>query len=193
MNATYWQYSHFVCGLTTYCNLVRPIHAMRHVLVYRFNGRREQNLTEFVWHGVVVLCVPDAYRCSTVGGYVVLARKLGVCRVMQSVLLIKIQLGRQLARHFCLQFLRTVNGVERVLCYFLPMENSVVHQSECRNIGWCILWRSADTLLRRSSLSNCRAILWYMRKCNFIYTHKRGVAFPALIFTKITNSGQNYT
>jgi len=50
-----------------------------------------------VWHGVVVHCVPDAYRCSTVGGHVALARKLGVCKVMQSVLLIKIQLGRQLA------------------------------------------------------------------------------------------------
>ena len=92
----------------------------------------------------MVLCVPDAYRCSAVGGYVALARKLGVCRVMQSVLLIKIQLGRQLARHFCLQFLPTVNGMERVLCYFLPMEKSVLHQSQCRDIGWCSVKKYTD-------------------------------------------------
>lgn len=134
MDATNWQYSHFVCGLTTYCVLARPIPTIKHVLVYRFNGRRLAHVLRAKSFGICVawrrgsLC-PWCVSLLTVGGYVVLARKLGVCRVMQSVLLIKTQLGRQLARHFCLQFLPTVNGMERVLCYFLPMENSVVHQS----------------------------------------------------------------
>jgi hypothetical protein len=32
----------------------------------------------------------------------------------------------------------------------------------------------------------------YAHKCNFIYAHKKYMAFPALIFTKLTNVQQYY-
>ena len=34
-------------------------------------------------------------------------------------------------------------------------------------------------------LSELHAVLQYTRKCNFIYTHKKGTVFPALMFSQL--------
>jgi hypothetical protein len=39
-------------------------------------------------------------------------------------------------------------------------------------------------------LSKCDVVLWYTHKFNFIYTHKKIIAFPAPVYIKLTNVQQ---
>jgi hypothetical protein len=36
-------------------------------------------------------------------------------------------------------------------------------------------------------------VLQYVNNCNFIYAHKKSMAFPVLIFAKLTNAEQRYS
>jgi len=41
-------------------------------------------------------------------------------------------------------------------------------------------------------LSKCDVVLRYTHKFNFIYTHKKSMAFPAPMYIKLTNAQQHY-
>jgi hypothetical protein len=41
-------------------------------------------------------------------------------------------------------------------------------------------------------LSEFDVVLWYIRKFSFIYTHKKSMAFPAPVSSKLTNAQQHY-
>jgi hypothetical protein len=43
-----------------------------------------------------------------------------------------------------------------------------------------------------SLLSKYCTLSWEMCDCNFIYAHKKGVAFLPLVFVKLTNVEQHY-
>ena len=57
---------------------------------------------------------------------------------------------------------------------------------------WCTLWCSAWTLPMLFLPSKYCTLSWKICKCNFIYAHKKSVAFLAPLFLKLTNVEQHY-
>ena len=48
------------------------------------------------------------------------------------------------------------------------------------------------TLYQGVVLSKCDVVLRYTHKFNFIYTHKKSIAFLAPMYIKLTNAQQHY-
>jgi hypothetical protein len=73
---------------------------------------------------------------------------------------------------------------------FIPYFTLKCHSNGRQDYKWCIPWpiTQAMTLPRRSLISKCHTVSWYMRKYNIIYANKESRDISAPIFTTFTSA-----
>jgi len=49
------------------------------------------------------------------------------------------------------------------------------------NCKWCTAWHSTQTISRDSLFQSVKTVSWYIHRGNFIYAHKKSMAFCLLI------------